>query len=94
MTDPLDHDLALLARPAPPAALDDLEHRVALAIAAGGEAGGTSGPGLAMAAVGAMLLGLAGGAVMSARSEARAQPERIAVVLDAGLAPSTLLLGR
>ena len=41
-----------------------------------------------------LLLGLAGGGVMSARGEARERPERIAMVLDAGLAPSTLLLGR
>ena len=85
MTDPLDHDLALLAQPAPPTALDDLEHRVAAAIAASPGTGGVSGRGMAMAGIGASLLGLAGGGVMSAR---------LAMVLDAGLAPSTLLLGR
>ena len=94
MTDPLDHDLALLAQPAPPTALDDLEHRVAAAIAASPGTGGVSGRGMAMAGIDALLLGLAGGGVMSARGEARERPERIAMVLDAGLAPSTLLLGR
>ncbi|MDQ1157605.1 adenine/guanine phosphoribosyltransferase-like PRPP-binding protein [Sphingomonas sp. SORGH_AS 950] len=95
MTDPIDHDLARLSRGMPPAALADMEQRVAATIAAAPVPVGTlSVRGMALAAAVAMVLGLAGGGVMAGRSEARERPGAAVVALGGGLAPSTLLLGR
>ena len=95
MNDHLDHDLALLARRTPPQALDDVERRVALAILAPPlRRAGPSARGLALTGMAALALGLVGGGVMAGRSEARERPHAMLTALDAGLAPSTLLLGR
>ncbi|MDZ7281399.1 hypothetical protein N4G62_05080 [Sphingomonas sanguinis] len=94
MTDPLDRDLARLAQNTLPATLDGLEHRVATAIDAGAsEAGSLSVRGLALAGGAALMLGIVGGGAVAGRIEARERPVAV-VALDAGLAPSTLLLGR
>ncbi len=94
MTDPFDRDLARLAHSAPPTTLDGLEHRVAAAIdTAASDAGGLSVRGLALAGGAALMLGIAGGGAVAGRIEARERPVAVAA-LDAGLAPSTLLLGR
>ncbi|WP_322965109.1 hypothetical protein [Sphingomonas fuzhouensis] len=94
MTDPLDRDLARLAQNIPPASLDDLERRVAMAIDAGAsDAGGMSARGLVLAGGAALMLGVIGGGAAAGRIEAREPPVAV-VALDAGLAPSTLLLGR
>jgi hypothetical protein len=94
MTDPFDRDLARLASLAPPDSLHGLEDRVASAIGADVPAGRSSSlRGMAVAGSAALLLGLAGGGVMAGRIEARERQVAL-VALDAGLAPSTLLLGR
>jgi hypothetical protein len=94
MTDPFDRDLARLAHSIPPSTLDGLEHRVATAIDAGAsEAGGLSVRALALAGGAALMLGIVGGGAVAGRIEARGRPVTV-VALDAGLAPSTLLLGR
>ena len=98
MTDPLDRDLARLAHHATPAALDDVERRIAAAIAAPDRADTGCSGGLALAGGAALLLGVAGGGVMAGRIEARERPPVMVAALDSGLetglAPSTLLLGR
>lgn len=94
MTDPFDLDLARLAHSAPPATLDGLEHRVATAIEADASgAGGLSVRALALAGGAALMLGMVGGGAVVGRIEARERPAMV-VAMDAGLAPSTLLLGR
>lgn len=94
MTDPFDRDLARLAHIRPPASLDGLEQRVATAIDVGSsEAGGLSPRGLVLAGGAALMLGIVGGGAVAGRIEARERPVAV-VALDAGLAPSTLLLGR
>lgn len=93
MTDPFDRDLARLARSAPSHALDDLEHRVASAIARpAGE--GRPMRGMVVAGVVALGLGVAGGGVVAERIAVRERPPVVIAALDMGLAPSTLLLGR
>ncbi|CAM3221389.1 hypothetical protein [Sphingomonas zeae] len=94
MTDPFDRDLARLAHSTPPPTLDGLERRVATAIDAGvSDTGGLSVHGLALAGGVALMLGIVGGGAVAGRIEARERPVAVAA-LDAGLAPSTLLLGR
>lgn len=98
MTNPLDRDLARLAHRTTPAALDDLEQRIAAVIAAPDRADmGLSG-GLVLAGGAALLLGVAGGGMMAGRIETRDRPPVVVAALDSGLetglAPSTLLLGR
>ncbi|KTW04819.1 hypothetical protein [Sphingomonas sanguinis] len=94
MTDPFDRDLARLARSAPPAALDDLEQRIAAAIGAAPSAEPGFAWGMALAGAAALMLGVAGGGIMAGRSEARDRPPVVVAALDTGLAPPTLLLGR
>lgn len=94
MTDSFDRDLARLAQSPPPATLDRLEQRVVTAIdAEASAAGGLSLRGLAVAGGAALMLGIVGGGAVAGRSEARERGVAV-VMLDAGLAPSTLLLGR
>lgn len=94
MTHLFDRDLARLAHRAPPAALDDLEQRIAAAITAAPSTEPGFARGMALAGAAALMLGVAGGGIMAGRSEAREQPLVVADALDTGLAPSTLLLGR
>ncbi|WP_343525337.1 hypothetical protein [Sphingomonas sp.] len=95
MTDHLDHDLGRLAQPRLPRALDDVERRVALAIEDAPSARvGPSARGLVLTGIAALALGLVGGGVMAGRGEVRERPTVMLAALDAGLAPSTLLLGR
>jgi hypothetical protein len=94
MTDPFDRDLARLAHSTPPPTLEELERRVAAAIDAGvSDTGGLSVRGLALAGGLALMLGIVGGGAVAGRIEPRERPVAVAA-LDAGLAPSTLLLGR
>ncbi|HJO67583.1 MAG TPA: hypothetical protein QF469_19860 [Sphingomonas sanguinis] len=94
MTDLFDRDLAWLTRSAPPAALDDLEQRIAAAIGTAPSAEPGFARGMALAGAAALMLGVAGGGIMAGRSEVRDQPPLVMAALDTGLAPSTLLLGR
>ncbi|WP_230483904.1 hypothetical protein [Sphingomonas sp. Leaf21] len=94
MTDLFDRDLDRLASMAPPDSLQDMERRIGAVIAEGQAVRDrASFGGMVVAGGGALLLGLAGGGVMAGRMEAEAPPASL-VALDAGLAPSTLLLGR
>ncbi|WP_294240324.1 hypothetical protein [uncultured Sphingomonas sp.] len=93
MTDPFDRDLARLARNGLPHALDDLERRVAIAVAGPAE-GGRPMRGMVVAGVVALGLGVAGGGVVAERIAARERPPVVIAALEMGLAPSTLLLGR